>query len=172
MTIHLLGAETSQLEALANRLMQTGAEIDQVQTQTQSTADVVVAEMESSFTRALSSIEQSMQHLRSTVDAAHSQLADTTWTGANAATFQAGYGDFNGAMANFEAAVNDAYLQFDAQMRTVADTIAAFPVSSSISPTAAARSPRSAAASARAMSASVPPPCASAYFPRYFLASS
>jgi hypothetical protein len=126
MTVSILGAETSQLESLAAQLTQTGGEIEQVQVQTQTTADTVVAEMESSFTLALRSIEQSMQHLRGTVDAAHARLNDTTWTGANASTFHAGYGDFNAAMATFEAAVGDAYAQFDAQMRAMGETISAF----------------------------------------------
>ena len=126
MTTNMLGAETGQLEALASRLGQTGAEIDGVQHQTQSTADAVVADMETSFARAMTSIENSMHQLRATVDAAHGQLGDTTWTGANAATFHAGYGDFNTAMVNFESAVHDAYAQFDAQMRSIADTIVAF----------------------------------------------
>ena len=128
MSMNMLGAETGQLETLAARLLQTGAEIDQVQSQTQVTADTVVSEMEASFRQALQGIEQSMAHLRGTVDAAHNQLADTTWTGANASTFQAGYGDFNGAMVSFEAAVGDAYMQFDAQMRTMGETISAFQV--------------------------------------------
>jgi len=128
MTAHLLGAETGQLEALASRLSQTGAEIDLVQQQTQSTADAVVAEMQGSFGRALTGIEQSMHQLRATVDGAHSQLADTTWTGANATTFHAGYGDFQSALATFESAVHDAYAQFDGQLRMIADTITAFQV--------------------------------------------
>ncbi len=128
MSMNMLGAETGQLESLAAQLTRTGAEIDQVQSQTQTTADTVVAEMEASFRQALQGIERSMQHLRGTVDAAHTQLGDTTWTGANAATFQAGYGDFNGAMVSFEGAVGDAYVQFDAQMRTMGETIAAFQI--------------------------------------------
>jgi uncharacterized protein YukE len=67
-----------------------------------------------------------MQHLRSSVDAAHNQLGNTIWTGANANTFQAGYGDFNSAMASFEVAVGDTYAQFDAQMRSMAETISTF----------------------------------------------
>jgi len=126
--MNMLGAETGQLETLAAQLTRTGAEIDQVQAQTQATADTVVAEMEASFRQALQGIEQSMQHLRGTVDAAHTQLADTTWTGANAASFQAGYGDFNGAMLSFESAVGDTYTQFDAQMRAMGETITAFQV--------------------------------------------
>ena len=128
MSMNMLGAETGQLETLAAQLNRTGAEIDQVQSQTQATADTVVAEMEASFRQALQGIEHSMQHLRGTVDAAHAQLGDTTWTGANAATFHAGYGDFNGAMAAFESAVSDTYMQFDAQMRTMSETITAFQV--------------------------------------------
>lgn len=128
MSMNMLGAETGQLESLAAQLTRTGGEIDQVQAQTQATADTVVAEIEASFRHALQGIEQSMLHLRGTVDAAHAQLGDTTWTGANAATFHAGYGDFNGAMVAFESAVSDAYLQFDAQMRSIAETITAFQV--------------------------------------------
>ncbi|MBT5756363.1 MAG: hypothetical protein KC481_15035 [Acidimicrobiaceae bacterium] len=128
MSMSMLGAETGQLETLAAQLTHTGVEIDQVQSQTQTTADTVVAEMEASFRQALQSIEHSMHQLRGTVDAAHNQLADTTWTGANAASFQAGYGDFNGAMATFEAAVGDAYVQFDGQMRSMGETISAFQV--------------------------------------------
>lgn len=124
--MNMLGAETGQLETLAAQLTRTGAEIDQVQSQTQLTADTVVAEMEASFRQALHGIEHAMLQLRGTVDTAHVQLSDTTWTGANAVTFHAGYGDFNGAMAVFEAAVNDAYLQFDAQMRAMGETITAF----------------------------------------------
>lgn len=126
MSTSILGAETGQLEALAGQLTQTGAEIDQVRAETQTTADTVVSEMEASFHRALQGIEQSMQHLRSSVDAAHNRLAETTWTGVNAETFHAGYGDFNAAMANLEAAVGDAYVQFDAQMRGMGETITAF----------------------------------------------
>ena len=126
MTMSMLGAETGQLETLAAQLLTTGTEIDGVQAETQATADTVVAETEGAFHRALRSIEQSMLHLRTSVDAAHNQLADTAWTGANAVTFEAGYGDFNVAMANFEAAVGDAYVQFDAQMRAMGETIQAF----------------------------------------------
>jgi hypothetical protein len=126
--MNMLGAETGQLESLAAQLTRTGAEIDQVQSQTQTTADTVVAEMQASFRQALQGIEHSMHHLRGTVDAAHTQLGDTTWTGANAATFHAGYGDFNGAMVSFEGAVGDAYVQFDAQMRTMGETIVAFQI--------------------------------------------
>ena len=128
MSMNMLGAETGQLESLAAQLTRTGAEIDQVQSQTQTTADTVVIEMEASFRQALQGVERAMQRLRGTVDAAHTQLGDTTWTGANAATFHAGYGDFNGAMVAFEGAVGDAYGQFDAQMRTVGETIAAFQI--------------------------------------------
>ena len=128
MSMNMLGAETGQLESLAAQLTRTGAEIDQVQSQTQTTADTVVAEMQASFRQALQGIEHSMHHLRGTVDAAHTQLGDTTWTGANAATFHAGYGDFNGAMVSFEGAVGDAYVQFDAQMRTMGETIVAFQI--------------------------------------------
>jgi len=126
MATSILGAEIGQLEALAAQLTRTGGEIEQVQGQTQGTADTVVAEMEGSFSRALRSIELSMQNLRATVDAAHGQLNDTTWTGANASTFHAGYGDFNAAMVSFEAAVGDAYAQFDAQMRSMGETITTF----------------------------------------------
>jgi len=126
MSTHLLGAETGQLEALASRLAQTGNEIEQVQTQTQSTADTVVGEMEGSFGRALSGIESAMHQLRATVDAAHAQLGDTTWTGANAVAFHGGYGDFNAAMVAFEGAVHDAYQQFDSQMRAMGETIVEF----------------------------------------------
>ena len=126
MTTPILGAETSQLEALASRLTQTGAEIEQVQHQTQTTADTVVLEMETAFGRALTGVEQSMQQLRATVDGAHAQLADTTWTGANAIAFHGGYGDFTAAMVSFESAVHDAYAQFNAQLRTIGDTITAF----------------------------------------------
>ncbi len=128
MSMNMLGAETGQLETLAAQLTRTGGEIDQVQSQTQATADTVVAEMEASFRQALQAIEHSMQQLRGTVDAAHMQLGDTTWTGANAATFHAGYSDFNGAMVSFESAVGDAYTQFDAQMRSMGETITAFQV--------------------------------------------
>ncbi len=126
MSTNVLGAETGQLETLAAQLTRTGAEIDQVRSETQNTADTVVAEMESSFHRALRGIEQSMLHLRTSVDAAHMQLVDTIWTGVNAETFHSGYGDFNSAMANLEVAVGDAYVQFDAQMRSMGETITAF----------------------------------------------
>ncbi len=126
MSTTVLGAETGQLESLAAQLTRTGAEIDQVRSETQTTADTVVSEMEGSFHRALQGIEQSMQHLRASIDAAHTQLADTIWTGANADTFHSGYGDFNGAMANLEAAVGDTYVQFDAQMRGMGETITSF----------------------------------------------
>jgi uncharacterized protein YukE len=128
MSTTVLGAETGQLETLAQQLTRTGAEIDQVRSETQTTADTVVGEMEGSFHRALRGIEQSMQHLRSSVDTAHNQLSNTTWTGANANRFQAGYGDFNSAMVSFEAAVGDAYAQFDAQMRNMGETINTFQV--------------------------------------------
>ena len=126
MSTNVLGAETGQLETLAAQLTRTGAEIDQVRSETQTTADTVVAEMEASFHRALRGIEQSMLHLRTSVDAAHMQLAETIWTGVNAETFHSGYGDFNSAMANLEVAVGDAYVQFDAQMRSMGETITAF----------------------------------------------
>lgn len=126
MSTTVLGAETGQLESLAAQLTRTGGEIEQVRAETQTTADTVVAEMEASFHRALQGIERSMQQLRSSVDAAHAQLSETTWTGVNAETFHAGYGDFNAAMANLEAAVGDTYLQFDAQMRGMGETITSF----------------------------------------------
>lgn len=122
----ILGAETGQLESLAAQLTRTGGEIEQVRADTQTTADTVVSEMESSFHRALQGIERAMVQLRGSVDTAHAQLSDTTWTGVNAETFHAGYGDFNAAMANLEAAIGDTYLQFDAQMRGMGETIVAF----------------------------------------------
>ena len=119
----ILGAQTDQLATLATRLTTTGTEIDEVQSQTQSTADTVVAEMEGAFQAALGGIEQAMGNLRTTVDAAHGQLGDTTWTGANADRFHEGYGNFNDAMRSFEGAVRTAYEQFDGQMRMVGETI-------------------------------------------------
>lgn len=126
MSTTILGAETGQLETLAAQLTRTGGEIEQVRADTQTTADTVVTEMESTFHRALQGIERAMQQLRGSVDAAHAQLSETTWTGLNAETFHAGYGDFNAAMANLEAAIGDTYLQFDAQMRGMGETIVAF----------------------------------------------
>ena len=122
----MLGAETSQLEALAGQLGQTRDGIGEVQVSTLSTSEAVVAEMQESFGRALQGIDSSMQRLRAVVDAAHGQLMDTTWTGGNADAFHTGYGEFNSAMAQFEEAVRAAYEGFGAQMRGVGQTIDAF----------------------------------------------
>lgn len=122
----MLGAETSQLEALAGQLGHTRDGIVEVQSSTLSTSQAVVAEMQETFGRALQGVDASMQRLRAVVDTAHGQLMDTTWTGGNADTFHSGYGEFNTAMAQFEEAVRSAYQGFDAQMRGVGDTIDAF----------------------------------------------
>ena len=114
------------MAALAGRLAATTTDLAEVQVQTQQTSDTVVSEMESSFGRAVRSIDDAMQRLRGTVDGARVQLVDTTWTGSNAANFHGGYDSFTAAMGNFEAAVQDAYLQFDTQMRSVGQTITAF----------------------------------------------
>lgn len=122
----ILGAQTDQLQALATRLTTTGSEIDQVHAETQTTADTVVTQMEDAFRQALGGIEHALGNLRATVDAAHNQLADTTWTGANADRFHSGYGEFNTAMAGFEGAVRSAYEQFDGQMKVMGETITDF----------------------------------------------
>lgn len=139
----ILGAETGELEALAAQLGHTTVEIDAVRGETQVTAETVVAEMESSFHRALQGIEQAMGALRSTVEGAHNQLGQTTWTGGNAAIFQQGYADFNGAMGTFERTVGDAYVQFDTQLRSMGETITTFQNQMAVSMTHACASTES-----------------------------
>lgn len=122
----ILGAQTDQLAALAQRLNTTGTEIDGVQTETARTATTVVSEMQHAFGTALSGIESAMSSLRTTVEAAHSQLGETTWTGSNQATFESGYSNFNSAMASFENAVRGAYDQFNGQMEVMGSNIEDF----------------------------------------------
>lgn len=124
--MNVLGAETGQLEVLAQQLVTTGQGIEEVRGQTEVTANTVVHELTETFQRALGLIDQQMQQLRQSVTAAHGRLSETTWTGANAVVFEQGYADFNSAMGSFEGAVHDAYGQFNAAMQNVSQTIVDF----------------------------------------------
>ena len=112
----ILGATTEELVSLAGQLATTTSDIAGVSADTQGISSTVVQEMESSFSRAITSITTAMSTMHASVASARGQLEGTTWTGNNRAVFDGAYADFNTAMGNLEAAINDAYQQFDGQM--------------------------------------------------------
>lgn len=122
----MLGATTEELVTLSGRLGTTTAEIGGVSADTQAIASRVVGEMHTSFGAAVSGITGAMDSLRGSIDAARGQLESTTWTGANRLTFDSAYGDFTVAMGSLEAAVSDAYQQFDGQMKQMGELIESF----------------------------------------------
>lgn len=124
----ILGAQTGELIDLAAQLGTTTGDIGAVHADTRSVAGAVTQEMEVSFTKALTGITTAMDTLRGAVESAKTRLDGTTWTGSNRETFAGAYQNFGGAMTNLEVAVNDAYMQFDGQMKQVGGLIEEFQV--------------------------------------------
>lgn len=122
----ILGAQTGELVDLAVQLGTTTGDIGSVQADTRSVATTVTGEMESSFGRALTGITSAMDVLRGSVESAKGRLDGTTWTGSNRETFNGAYTNFGSAMTSLEGAVNDAYQQFDAQMKQIGGMIEEF----------------------------------------------
>jgi len=129
----VLGAQTEELVSLATRLGATSGDISAVDAETQGVANAVIDQSEAAFSSAVSGITTAMDTMRGTVDAARAQLDGTTWTGANRAVFDGAYGDFSAAMVNLETVTNDAYLQFDAQMKQLNGFIREFQQQVSVS---------------------------------------
>lgn len=122
----VLGAQTEELISLATRLGSTGSDISAVNAEAQGVANAVIEQSEAAFTTAVSGITSAMDTMRGAVDAARAQLDGTTWTGANRAVFDGAYGDFTAAMTSLEAVTNDAYLEFDSQMKLLSGFIRDF----------------------------------------------
>ncbi len=109
----VLGAQLDDLTDLAGRLTTTESEIGGVQTDSTAATSTVVGDVTTAAANALVRITALMDNLRASVDAAATRAADANWTGHNREEFIRGYGDFNAAVAQAEAATRDTFANFD-----------------------------------------------------------
>jgi len=119
----LLGADLGSLTDLSAQLQSTTSGIGEVQASSDGVAQRVVDEMRAAFAGALSGISSDMAALESTVGQARSQTAQTQWTGSNRHEFERATGEFGAAMQSISAATDAAYVDFNAAMEQIAATI-------------------------------------------------
>jgi len=105
----MLGADTGQLEALALRLDRSTEQIATVRERTNATAVTAVDALTGAFDSTVAEIQGAMSELQTDIAAAHGEMASTSWTGTNAANFNAGFTEFNTAMATLSESVSGGY---------------------------------------------------------------
>lgn len=107
--LSMLGADTSQLETLALRLDRSTEQIVNVRDRTNTTALNAIEALTGSFDSTVLEIQGAMSELQADITAAHGEMTSTSWTGTNAANFNAGFTEFNSAMVTLGDSVSGGY---------------------------------------------------------------
>ena len=145
----MIGAQLDTLDALAQQLAITTADIGEVSSGAVRAFSNAVEALETATAVAVQQAATQTANLRTSVGASQQRAAAAVWTGANADRFHEAYATFDGSIASAEAATNDAFADFKRQIGELSAALGTFVDGFQTSMTNAAASTESMASAVR-----------------------
>ena len=151
----MIGAQLDTLDALAQQLGVTSADIADVSAGAVRAFSQAVEALDAATTAAVQQASTHTTQLRTSVATSQQRAAEAVWTGSNATRFHEAYATFEGAIASAESATTDAFADFKRQIADLGAALGTFVESFQASMTNAATSTDSMATAVRTQRSSL-----------------